>query len=33
MSRVQINNTLTVDKQVLANTVNSTNNTTSVQVQ
>jgi hypothetical protein len=33
MSKVQINNTLTVDKQVLANTVNSTNNTTSVQIQ
>jgi hypothetical protein len=33
MSKIQINNTLTVDKQVLANTVNSTNNTTSVQIQ
>ena len=33
ISKIQINNTLTVDKQVLANTVNSTNNTTSVQIQ
>lgn len=33
MSKIQINNTLTVDKQVLASTVNSTNNTTSVQIQ
>ena len=33
MSKVQINNTLTVDRQVLASTVNSTNNTTSVQIQ
>jgi hypothetical protein len=33
MSKIQISNTLTVDKQVLANTVNSTNNTTSVQIQ
>lgn len=33
MSKIQINSTLTVDKQVLANTVNSTNNTTSVQIQ